>query len=96
LLLVKDTKSYFEDGEGIASCAKILQASDVSGTSRFLAVRILFFITIDRPKVVEMINKSQNLSYGLAKVCEAQSSSNLDLYIVLIKSSAKDIGFISI
>lgn len=68
LLLVSDTKAYFEDGEGIASCAKMLQASDVSGTSRFLAVRILFFITIDRPIIVKTLIESQELSSGLAKV----------------------------
>ncbi|KAG2182281.1 hypothetical protein INT43_007208 [Umbelopsis isabellina] len=78
LLLVSDTKSYFEDGEGIASCAKILQASHVSGTSRFLAVRILFFITIDRPNIVKTLVESQGLSFGLAKTLELSVSSVLD------------------
>jgi hypothetical protein len=68
LLLVSDTKDYFEESNGLPSCAAILHRSDVFDMTRFLAVRILFFVTIDRPIIVESLIDKYGIASGLAQV----------------------------
>lgn len=68
LLLVSATKDYFEADGGVPACAEILCQSDVSGISRFLAVRILFFATIDRPKIVTSLIDQNQIASGLTEV----------------------------
>lgn len=68
LLLVSATKDYFEESNALPACNGILFRSDVSGMSRFLAVRILFFVTIDRPSIVASLVENHDIASGLAQV----------------------------
>ncbi|CAO3662767.1 unnamed protein product [Umbelopsis ramanniana] len=67
LLLVSATKDYFEESNAFPACNGILFRSDVSGMSRFLAVRILFFVTIDRPSIVASLVDNHDIASGLAQ-----------------------------
>ncbi|KAI9282041.1 guanine nucleotide exchange factor [Umbelopsis sp. AD052] len=67
LLLVSATKDYFSESNGLPACTGILFKSDVSGMSRFLAVRILFFVTVDRPSIVTSLVDTYDVASGLAQ-----------------------------
>ena len=86
LLLVSATKDYFEENNALPACNGILLRSDVSGMSRFLAVRILFFVTIDRPSIVASLVDNHDIASGLAQVSFSEFSQEIRYPINLTRT----------
>ncbi|KAI9489414.1 guanine nucleotide exchange factor [Zychaea mexicana] len=55
LLLQDHTKDFFVKHDGVPACFHLLKSSTLSTESQFLTCRILFFMTVSNPDVVQQL-----------------------------------------